>query len=224
LKRVTVVVLIAVPLMMAGKKRPPEPSPIDRYIAEASQPVPNAASSPGSIYSDSSRLADLARDVRASQVNDIVTIVVADKASAVSRGATNSSRKAAAEGSIGTVAGITNKRLSGLASMSGSADLKGQGETSRESELTTTLSARVTHVLPNGYLVVEGTKNIAVNSEHQAVSVRGVIRWNDLTPANTVRSDRVANLEIRVNGKGVVGDAVRRPNFLYRLLLGVLPF
>jgi len=31
-------------------------------------------------------------------------------------------------------------------------------------------------------------------------------------------------MEIRVNGKGVVSDAVRRPNILYRLLLGLLPF
>lgn len=224
MRRLGWIVLLTVPLAMGGKKKPPEPSPIDRYIAEASRPLPNATSSPGSLYSDSSRLSDLARDVKASQVNDIVTIVVSDKASAVSRGATNASRKSAAEGSISSVAGIANKRLSGLASMSGSSDLKGQGETSRESELTTTLSARVTHVLPNGNMVIEGTKNIAVNSEHQSVSVRGVIRWNDLTPSNMVRSDRITNLEIRVNGKGVVADAVRRPNILYRVLLGVLPF
>jgi flagellar L-ring protein precursor FlgH len=31
-------------------------------------------------------------------------------------------------------------------------------------------------------------------------------------------------MEIRLNGKGVVGDAIRRPNFLYRFLLGLLPF
>jgi flagellar L-ring protein precursor FlgH len=86
------------------------------------------------------------------------------------------------------------------------------------------MSARVTHVLPNGNMVVEGSKDVMVNSERQLVTVRGVIRWNDLTTANTIRSDRIANLEIRVNGKGVVGDAVRRPNFLYRLLLGLLPF
>jgi flagellar L-ring protein precursor FlgH len=39
-----------------------------------------------------------------------------------------------------------------------------------------------------------------------------------------VSSDRLALLEIKVNGKGVVNDAVRRPNFLYRLILGLLPF
>jgi flagellar L-ring protein precursor FlgH len=34
----------------------------------------------------------------------------------------------------------------------------------------------------------------------------------------------VADLEVKLDGKGVVKDAIRRPNFLYRLLLGVLPF
>jgi flagellar L-ring protein precursor FlgH len=35
---------------------------------------------------------------------------------------------------------------------------------------------------------------------------------------------QIADLTIKVTGKGVVGDAVRRPNILYRLLLGLLPF
>jgi flagellar L-ring protein precursor FlgH len=39
-----------------------------------------------------------------------------------------------------------------------------------------------------------------------------------------IRSDRLAHLEVRIDGKGVVGDAIRRPNFLYRILLGLLPF
>jgi flagellar L-ring protein precursor FlgH len=176
------------------------------------------------MYSGSSRLADLTRDLRAAQVHDIVTVVVSDRASAVSRGATTSSRNASARASIGAIGGVTTRGLSGLANLSGESELQGQGETSRESVLTTTVSARVTHVLPNGNMVVEGSKDVMVNSERQLVTIRGVIRWNDLTPANMIRSDRIANLEIRVNGKGVVGDAVRRPNFLYRLLLGLLPF
>jgi flagellar L-ring protein precursor FlgH len=108
--------------------------------------------------------------------------------------------------------------------MGGDQKLQGQGETSRESLLTTTLSARVTHVLPNGNLVLEGTKDVMVNSERQIVTIRGVIRWNDLSPLNRVSSDRLTNLEVHVQGKGVVGDAIRRPNFLYRLLMGLLPF
>jgi flagellar L-ring protein precursor FlgH len=62
-----------------------------------------------------------------------------------------------------------------------------------------------------------------VNSEQQTVTVRGVVRPEDLNPGNIIRSDRISQLEVRINGKGVVGDAVRRPFFLYRLLLGLLP-
>jgi len=90
--------------------------------------------------------------------------------------------------------------------------------------LSTTISARVVEVTPNGTLVVEGTKDIAVNSEKQTIVLSGLIRPVDLTPSNTVRSDQVANLHIKVNGKGVVGDAIKRPFILYRILLGLLPF
>ena len=89
--------------------------------------------------------------------------------------------------------------------------------------LSTTLAGRVTHVLPNGNLVVEANKEVQVNSERQYVTVRGVARPLDIDPGNAVRSDRLAMLEVRIQGKGVVGDAVRRPFFLYRLLLGLLP-
>ena len=54
--------------------------------------------------------------------------------------------------------------------------------------------------------------------------VRGIVRPLDLAPDNSVASDRLAQMEVSVNGKGVLGDAIRRPNFLYRLLLGILPF
>jgi flagellar L-ring protein precursor FlgH len=90
--------------------------------------------------------------------------------------------------------------------------------------LNTTLTARVTHVLPNGMLVVEAAKDIGINSERQTITVRGVVRPADIDPTNSVQSNRLGQLEVRVNGKGVVGDAIRRPFFLYRLLLGLLPF
>lgn len=111
-----------------------------------------------------------------------------------------------------------------MAGMSGDRKLDGQAETSRESELRTTLTARVTHVLPNGNLVVEGRKSVTVNAERQVVKVRGIARWNDLSGGNRINSDRLGLLEVQVDGKGVVNDAIRRPNFLYRLLLGILPF
>ena len=206
----------------AGEKR----SAIDRYIEEAASRAAARPAAPGSLYTPAGLLGDAARDLRAHRVDDIVTIVVAERASAVSRGATRTSRSSSAKYGVSALFGA--KPASGvfanLAEIEGGYELDGQGLTSRETRLTTTIAARVTHVLPNGNLVVEGAKEVMINSERQTVTVRGVVRWNDIGPANRVPSDRLAELEVRVNGKGVVGDAVRRPNFLYRLLLGLLPF
>jgi flagellar L-ring protein FlgH len=201
-------------------------TPIEIYIRDASAAQSAAQPTAGSLYSSTGFMANLSRDARASQVNDIVTILVSDRATAVSRGVTATSRDSDADASITSLAGPTKTlgALSNLLGLSSSQALESEGETSRETVLQTTISARVTHVMPNGYLVLEGMKDIRINSENQQVRVRGVARWTDVGPANTIGSDRLANLEVQVNGKGVVGDAIRRPNFLYRILLGILPF
>ncbi len=180
--------------------------------------------SPGSLYSASGRLADSARDVRASEVNDIVTIVVNEAASAVVNGASTSSRKSSVAASITGVYGIVTPKLTNLLGTSNDTELAGSGSTSRNLTLSTTISARVIEVQPNGTLVIEGTKDIGVNSDKQTITVHGYVRPADLSSANMVNSVQVANLQIKVAGKGLVGDAIRRPNCLYRFLLGLLPF
>jgi flagellar L-ring protein precursor FlgH len=201
-------------------------SPIDAYIQEATEPGRAGGSSPGSLYAPSGLLGNLGRDLRAAHVGDIVTVVVSDRASAVSSGTANSSRSSSASSSVLSLLGPlpAGGNLANLATLGGERQLQGQGQTSRTTVLTTTLSVRVTHALPNGNLVVEGTKETWINAERQRVSIRGIVRWNDLDGSNRVSSDRLSDLEVRVDGKGVVGDAIHRPNFLYRVLLGLLPF
>jgi flagellar L-ring protein precursor FlgH len=218
----------ALMLGAAGKEdRQAQKSPLDRYIeAAAGWSSAETGASPGSVWRPSSILADAARDVRAAQVDDLVTVLVAERASAVAKGSTKSARASSAKNSISALGGLTRAAgpLANLADLSSESQLNGEGSTSRETVLSTTLSARVIHVLPNGNLVIEAGKDIQVNSERQIVTLRGIVRPADLSPGNVIRSDRVAHLEVRINGKGVVADAVRRPFFLYRLLMGLLPF
>jgi len=215
---------------VAKKKKPakaPQPTALDLYIqqAHAAARAANDAS-PGSLWSSGALYNDLARDLRASRVNDTVTVLVAENASAVSSGDVQTARSSAANASVTALGGVTKAAgaLANLLGTSGSQSLKGSGTTSRQTVLSTTLGTRVVDVLPNGYLVVEGVKEIRVSSEQQIITVRGVVRPADLSPDNVVRSDHMAQLEVSVNGKGVVGDAIKRPFFLYRLLLGLLPF
>lgn len=225
--------LISAALAFPGvlpKKKPPQPSAVDEYIRAAETRATNesASTTPGSTWVGYSAMTDLTHDPRASRVDDVVTILVAESASAVTTGNTQTSRKSSAKTTISSLPGIKSTAgqalLAAMPSIAGDTELNGQGTTSRTTTLTTNLTARVAKVLPNGFLVVEGTKNVQVNQEWQTVTVRGVVRPADLTNTNTVSSDRVADLEVKLDGKGVVKDAIRRPNFLYRLLLGVLPF
>ena len=218
--------------LFGNKKKAPSatPSPIDQYIRDAEgrsgQTANGSAPSSGSLFTSAGRLGDIWRDPRASRIDDIVTVIVSDSASAVSSGTTNTSRKSSTTNSVAALAGITKATgpLANLANVSGNTQLQGQGTTSRQTTLTTNVSARVTHVLPNGNLVVEAVKDISVNSERQTVRVRGVVRVADLSPDNSIASNRLADLEVHVDGKGVVNDSIRRPNFLYRILMGLLPF
>jgi flagellar L-ring protein precursor FlgH len=226
--------LVAAAALCAGadknKKQPkaPEPTPLERYITEANRDYssPGAAPSPGSTWSPNALFANLGADLKATRVDDLVTIVVNETFSAVATGDVKTARNSSAQASIKAIAGPTNptRALANLLNTNTQTALQGQGETSRGAVLTANMSARVVNVLPNGYLVVEGTKRVQVSSENQIVTVRGVIRPVDLDTTNTIPSSRIAQMEVLVNGKGVVNDSIRRPNFLYRLLLGILPF
>jgi flagellar L-ring protein FlgH len=189
-------------------------------------PIGLFGQTPGSLFAPAGRLSDAGRDVRASRVDDVVTIVVSDNLSAVASGATASSRKSSANHQISAAFGALSaaSRFANPLSIAGDQELNGTGSTSRNMTLSTTVSARVVEVTSNGTLVVEGSKDIGVNSEKQTIKVHGFVRPEDVSSLNTILSTQVAELQVHVNGKGVVGDAIRRPNFLYRLLLGLLPF
>src|SRR5581483_810097 len=216
---------------LAGPKIPfqkaPQKSALDQYIEEAHRHGAAAtADSPGSLWSTPAQFSDIAADVHARRVDDIVTIVVNEQASALSTGTTKTQRQSSASSSITSAAGQLQAAgaLANLLNTAGNQQLNGEGTTTRQTTLTTTLTARVTDVLPNGYLVIEGSKTVLVNSENQIVTLRGVVSPADLSNGNFVLSNNVAQMELKINGKGVVNDAIRRPNVLYRILLGLLPF
>ena len=222
-------VLLIAGVTLAAKKKAASapPTPLDRYVADARARTAKApAATPGGIWAPGSRLADGARDLRASQIDDMITILVVENASAVASGTTKTARTSSTKNSVSALAGITKAAgpWANLAGVNGDTQLSGQGTTSRGVVISTTLTARVSGVLPNGAMLVEATKDLEVNSERQTITVRGIVRPADVGSDNTVRSDHLGQLELRVNGKGVVGDAIKRPFILYRILLGLLPF
>ena len=214
--------VLPLPVALAQKSQ----DSLRRLIEESLTATRYGRYSKGSLYNDQSYLSELGRDPKAAVVGDLVTIRVAEQASALTTGASSSTRTSEADHSIGSLFGVLNPAgtLANLARSTGESTLDGEGATSRRTSVTATITAYVTHVMPNGNLVIEGIKEILVNSERQVVWLRGMARQVDLLPDNSVRSDRIAMMELRINGKGVVNDAIRRPNLLMRIFNKVMPF
>src|ERR1700675_3008278 len=131
MNRIQLAILLAVPLFGANKKPSAEQFiPLDQYVQQVNQRSHQSSSaSPGSLYTSSGRLADGFRDVRASQVYDLVTIVVNENSSAVSTGTTKTSRASSVAASVAS--GLLPKgsvnALSNLATTSNNQALNGQG-------------------------------------------------------------------------------------------------
>jgi flagellar L-ring protein precursor FlgH len=221
--------LMSCAVLSAGQKpkKQQEKSPLEQTLDQfaAAQGVERQSLQPGSVWTPTAMFSDLSSDLRARRVGDIVTILVREKASAVSSGTVKTQRNSSLQASISAAGGITRPTgpLVNLAKAGTNSALDGQGATTRDTTLTASISTVVTQVLPNGSLVIQGTKNVKINSENQVLGLRGIVRPVDLSAGNLVSSDRVAQMDLQVNGKGVVADSVKRPFILYRLLMDILP-
>jgi flagellar L-ring protein precursor FlgH len=167
---------------------------------------------------------DGAADYKAHNLNDIVTIVVSVQTTAAQSGSVDSSRDfshtSALTGLLGQAPAAGNPLFAGNSSTS----LKGSGATASNTAFSTGLSGQVIAVLPNGNLVLEAHRQIAMNNQHEEVIVRGVARIGDITPSNTVPSTALSSLEIELKGKGIISQSVRPPNPITRALLWLFGF
>ena len=159
---------------------------------------------------------------RASTVNDLITVRVIEN---IESSATADSRlDKASDGSAGvpTLFGLETKLPSSvdpsnLMSTTSETRFKGGGTTSRTSMLTATMTTRVSDVLPNGDLVLEGVRELELNGERQVVVLTGIARAQDVRRDNTVLSTQIAQLRIQYYGRGLMRDNLK-PGWLLRIM------
>jgi len=201
-----------------------DPTGVEEYRAEAIRAAAETEYSTGSLWADSGQHSNLFRDMKARFVNDVVTIRVSETTQAVSNANASTSRKSGMSAGIDSLVGLQSgvKELPDLISGSGQITFNGQGATSRALQLQTTLTARVADVLPNGYLVVEGKREVRVNNENQIVILSGIVRPSDISRSNIVLSSMVAQMSVQVQGKGTVSQPLK-PGWLTQIINGIWP-
>jgi len=195
---------------------------LDRISAKAAA---LAVTTPGSLWIDNGRLANLVADYKASRVGDLVTISVAQNLSATSTGNVSTNRTFSANSGITALPGqLKTSGVANLFSPNSTQVLSGKAQATSLTALSTTLTGRVAAVLPSGTLVVEAERQITMNDQHETVILRGLVRPGDLDAANTVNSNNVGNLEVEVKGKGIISEGTRPPNPIVKWILRVVGF
>ncbi len=66
--------------------------------------------------------------------------------------------------------------------------------------MSATITARVTDVMPNGNLAIEGKREIYVNNEKKEILLQGVVRPRDIAFNNTISSTQIADAKVIYTG------------------------
>ena len=179
-----------------------------RLVVIAAAALPAAAAAED-LY-QGSPWAALSNDRRASQVGDVLTVVIFQAAEAANSARNDSSRSTSFGGGLdlGSIGERGDLDFGGTYS--------GRGEVRRSERLVAQLSVIVRDVLPNGDLIVEGEQWMRVNGERTRIGVRGRVRPADISGQNAVLSSRIADAQIDYDGRGFVSRSAR-PGLLNRI-------
>jgi flagellar L-ring protein precursor FlgH len=184
----------------------------------------------GSLFTEQSM--DLYKDSRACRVGDIVMVEIVETSSGAKNARTKTERQSSVAAGITQFFGfekwLSSKNANFIPSDKSlevdlQNDFEGKGTTERNSKVTATLSARVIDVTMEGNLVIQGYREIRVNNETQFLILSGLVRPQDITPNNSIKSTNIADARIEYSGTGVLSDK-QQPGWLARGVDILWPF
>ncbi len=100
---------------------------------------------------------------------------------------------------------------------------EGSGSIRRNEEIELKLASVITDVLPNGNLVIYGRQEVRVNFEVRELAIAGIVRPEDITSANTISYEKIAEARISYGGRGQITD-VQQPRYGQQLYDIIFPF
>ncbi|PIR00159.1 MAG: hypothetical protein COV66_08690 [Nitrospinae bacterium CG11_big_fil_rev_8_21_14_0_20_45_15] len=189
----------------------------------------------GSLWPGDTSKNFLFEDNKARKVGDIVTVTVNESATSSQSATTNTSRDSSTAVTTGSVFGLpSNLGIQDFLKMGTGFDPnigpsttqlshQGAGTTTRNGSLTTTVSAVIVKVFPNGNMEIEGRRSVTVNNEEQYMVLRGTIRPADVGFDNTINSTYIANASITYSGYGDVADP-QRVGWMSKVISYIWPF
>lgn len=179
------------------------------------------------------------KDQRASDIGDIITVLINIEDDAEMENETERSRSSNEDANLNALAGYQNSlnkylpedindATTGLlnpdiAAFDSTSASNGSGSIEREEAINMRMAALVTQLLPNGNMVIRGRQEVLVNFEKRILQIDGVIRPEDITTTNTISYDQIAEARIIYGGEGHITD-MQQPRYGQQLYDIIFPF
>lgn len=193
----------------AGKTIP------DPIMPEA-DPI-KATNTEGSLWPGENNKNSFFTDSKAYRTGDLIIVHLVENTKATNQTGAQTSRAATNSLTMATGSNPTNMGVNGGQSFTGT------GVNTRSDALSSTVSAMIMDVFPNGYMKIYGRRRLKINNEEQYVSVAGIIRPEDVNFDNSIISTKIANAEFVYDGVGDLNDS-NKSGWLGRAFKVVWPF
>ncbi|MFN3538175.1 MAG: flagellar basal body L-ring protein FlgH, partial [Brevundimonas sp.] len=159
-------------------------------------------------------------DQRARNVGDILTVAIDIRDRAQTQNSTQRSRSNEINSGVSNFFGLETQAAdaiggafdpSALVGFGGGSTSSGSGSVSRSENINLTIAAVVTAVLPNGNMVIQGRQEVRTNREVRELTVAGIVRPEDISSANVIRHDQIAEARIHYGGRGDISRVQAAP-------------
>jgi flagellar L-ring protein precursor FlgH len=160
----------------------------------------------GAIY-QTTRNVSLYDDTIALNVGDLLLVTLEERTQASKNAESEISKEAGIDVDEGNLFGLDGLNLG--SSLNVERDFEGAAEADQSNSLAGSITVTVTDVYPNGILQIRGEKWVSLTSGDEYIRLTGLVRPQDITPDNTVSSNRIADARIAYGGTGDFDQANR---------------
>jgi flagellar L-ring protein FlgH len=209
----------------------PQTQPGYRPVSLPMPPPLISERQPNSLWRNGSR--GFFKDLRATRVGDLVTVVINFNQSGTLQDSTTRTRANTETNNVASLLGFQNtiNRLAKVTSaqtpnvldLTSNLSNVGTGQIARQEQINLRLAALVEQMLPNGNMVVFGHQEVRLNVEVRELQIAGVVRPEDIAPDNTINYDQIAEARISYGGRGQITD-VQQPRYGSQLMDVIMPF
>jgi len=185
----------------------------------------------GSIWAKKNKAVKTAyTDDVARKIGDVVTIIIAETSTIDNKAKRDLSKTASRSTDFNGDLGITTDNHNILPRMPGftmsaesSNSMNGKADYKDDRSFSDLITAVVIDIMPNGNLVVVGTRSRDIVGDIQTIEVSGIVRPSDILFNNTIKSEQVANFSIITRNKGIAAP-YNKPGWLGGFFDFVWPF